>query len=100
MSADVQKQEQKKGSAASAPTGDAPVPNAAKEEAREAAAKKGSGPKVAVVRVPVGKRTPRVDGRLKVTGAARYTADIRLPGMLFASMITSPHAHARILSID
>src|ERR1051325_8347936 len=27
----------------------------------------------------VGKRTPRVDGRLKVTGAAKYTADVRLP---------------------
>src|SRR3954470_20081847 len=48
----------------------------------------------------LGKRTPRVDGRLKVTGAARYTADVRLPGMLFACMVTSPHPHARILSID
>jgi xanthine dehydrogenase YagR molybdenum-binding subunit len=48
----------------------------------------------------VGKRTPRVDGRLKVTGAAKYTADVRLPGMLFARMVTSPHPHARILSID
>lgn len=48
----------------------------------------------------VGKRTPRLDGRLKVTGAAKYTADVRLPGMLFARMVTSPHPHARILSID
>ena len=48
----------------------------------------------------VGKRTPRVDGRLKVTGAAKYTADVRLPGMLFARMVTSAHPHARILSID
>jgi xanthine dehydrogenase YagR molybdenum-binding subunit len=48
----------------------------------------------------LGKRTPRVDGRLKVTGAAKYTADVRLPGMLFARMVTSPHPHARILSID
>ncbi|HEX8474820.1 MAG TPA: xanthine dehydrogenase family protein molybdopterin-binding subunit [Pyrinomonadaceae bacterium] len=48
----------------------------------------------------VGRRVPRVDGRLKVTGAARYTADIRLPGMLFARMVTSPHPHARIRSID
>ncbi|MFL6286482.1 MAG: xanthine dehydrogenase family protein molybdopterin-binding subunit, partial [Pyrinomonadaceae bacterium] len=48
----------------------------------------------------VGKRTPRVDGRLKVTGAAKYTADVHLPGMLFARMVTSPHPHARILSID
>ncbi len=48
----------------------------------------------------VGKRTPRVDGRLKVTGAAKYTADVHLPGMLFARMVTSPHPHARVLSID
>ncbi|HEY0408284.1 MAG TPA: xanthine dehydrogenase family protein molybdopterin-binding subunit [Pyrinomonadaceae bacterium] len=48
----------------------------------------------------VGKRTPRVDGRAKVTGAARYTADVRLPGMLYARLITSPHPHARIRSID
>jgi xanthine dehydrogenase YagR molybdenum-binding subunit len=38
----------------------------------------------------VGKRTPRIDGCLKVTGAAKYTADVRLPGMLFARMVTSP----------
>lgn len=48
----------------------------------------------------VGKRTPRVDGRLKVTGAATYTADVRLPGMLFARMVTSRHPHARVRSID
>jgi xanthine dehydrogenase YagR molybdenum-binding subunit len=48
----------------------------------------------------LGKRTPRIDGRLKVTGAAKYTADVRLPGMLFARMVTSPHPHARVLSID
>ncbi|MCA1593906.1 MAG: xanthine dehydrogenase family protein molybdopterin-binding subunit [Acidobacteria bacterium] len=48
----------------------------------------------------IGKRVPRVDGRLKVTGAAKYTADVRLPGMLFARMVTSPHPHARIRSID
>src|SRR6266542_518855 len=48
----------------------------------------------------VGKPTPRIDGRLKVTGAAKYTADVKLPGMLFARMITSPHPHAVIKSID
>lgn len=48
----------------------------------------------------VGRRTPRLDGRLKVTGAARYTSDVRLPGMLFARMVASPHPHARVLSID
>ena len=48
----------------------------------------------------IGKPTPRIDGRLKVTGAAKYTADIKLPGMLYGVMITSPHACARIKSID
>ena len=48
----------------------------------------------------IGKPTPRVDGRLKVTGAARYTADVRLPGMLFARVVRSPHPHARVKSID
>jgi xanthine dehydrogenase YagR molybdenum-binding subunit len=48
----------------------------------------------------VGKRIPRVDANLKVTGAARYTADIRLPGMLWGRFVTSPHPHARIRSID
>ena len=48
----------------------------------------------------VGKRLPRVDGIEKATGAAKYTADIRLPGMLHAKIKRSPHAHARIVSID
>ena len=48
----------------------------------------------------IGKPTPRLDGRLKVTGAAKYTADVRLPGMLFARAVRSPHPHARIRSID
>ena len=48
----------------------------------------------------VGKPTPRVDGRAKVTGAAKYTADINLPGMLFARMLTSRYPHALIKKID
>src|SRR5450755_4618595 len=48
----------------------------------------------------IGKRTSRIDGRLKVTGAARYTSDVRLQGMLFARAVRSPHPHARIKSID
>src|SRR5579884_805067 len=48
----------------------------------------------------IGKPTPRIDGRLKVTGAAKYTADVKLPGMLYGVMITSPHPHARITRID
>ncbi|HEY0320782.1 MAG TPA: xanthine dehydrogenase family protein molybdopterin-binding subunit [Pyrinomonadaceae bacterium] len=48
----------------------------------------------------IGRSTPRLDGRLKVTGKARYTADVRLPGMLFAQVVTSRYPHARIRSID
>ncbi len=42
----------------------------------------------------------RVDGPLKVTGAARYTYDVRLPGMLHGRVVRSPHAHARVRRID
>src|SRR5919204_3090702 len=42
----------------------------------------------------------RLDGPLKVTGRARYTADMQLPGMLRARFLLSPFPHARILSID
>src|SRR5919197_2395609 len=42
----------------------------------------------------------RLDGPLKVTGQARYTADVQLPGLLRARFLLSPHPHARIVSID
>jgi xanthine dehydrogenase YagR molybdenum-binding subunit len=48
----------------------------------------------------IGKSIPRIGGHAMVTGAARYTVDVRLPGMLFARILRSPHPHARILSID
>ncbi len=48
----------------------------------------------------IGKPAPRIDGRLKVTGHAKYTADVKLPNMLDARMFTSPHPHARVRSID
>src|SRR3954468_18295537 len=48
----------------------------------------------------IGKPTPRLDGRAKVTGAAKYTADIKLPGMLYGRMVTSDVPHAKITSID
>lgn len=50
--------------------------------------------------VTVGKPTARLDGRAKVTGEARYSSDVRLPGMLYAARITSPVPHGRILRID
>jgi xanthine dehydrogenase molybdenum-binding subunit len=48
----------------------------------------------------VGKRLPRVDARERVTGGAIYPADLKLPGMVHGKMLRSPHAHARIRSID
>jgi CO/xanthine dehydrogenase Mo-binding subunit len=42
----------------------------------------------------------RIEGRDKVTGAARYAADVSRPGMLHAAFVTSPYAHARIVSVD
>jgi len=48
----------------------------------------------------IGTRPIRHDGVDKVTGRARYGADISLPGMLHAKVLRSPHAHARIKAID
>ncbi len=48
----------------------------------------------------IGKSVPRIDGVEKVTGSAVYTPDMRLPGMLYAKMLLSPHPHARIVSIN
>ena len=48
----------------------------------------------------VGRPMERLEARAKVTGAADYTHNLRLPRMLHAKVVRSPHAHARILSID
>jgi len=48
----------------------------------------------------VGKRIPRSDAFEKSTGLARYTIDVKLPGMLVGKVLRSPHAHANILNID
>lgn len=48
----------------------------------------------------VGTRPIRHDGAEKVTGQARYGADIQLPGMLYGKILRSPYAHARIKSIN
>jgi xanthine dehydrogenase YagR molybdenum-binding subunit len=42
----------------------------------------------------------RVEARAKVTGAAKYTVDIKHPGQLEGAILRSPHAHARVLDID
>jgi 4-hydroxybenzoyl-CoA reductase subunit alpha len=48
----------------------------------------------------IGKSVPKMDGRVKVTGQAKYTGDLKFPNMLVGKILTSPHAHARIISID
>ena len=48
----------------------------------------------------VGKRPIRHDGYDKVTGRARYGADVSLPGLLVGKVLRSPHAHAQIISVD
>ena len=48
----------------------------------------------------VGKSVQRKDLRPKLTGEARYTADLKLPGLLHAAVLRSPHPHADILSVD
>jgi len=48
----------------------------------------------------LGRRSRRVDGHRKSTGSEIYTDDIVFPGMLHGKILRSPHAHARIVSID
>src|SRR5882762_6761316 len=48
----------------------------------------------------VGTRPIRPDGVDKVTGRANFGADMAMPGMLWGKVKRSPHAHARILSVN
>ncbi len=48
----------------------------------------------------VGKRTLRGDGPERLTGQIRFTADLNLPGALYARLVRSPYASARIVSVD
>jgi carbon-monoxide dehydrogenase large subunit len=48
----------------------------------------------------VGKPIARLEGSAKVTGQARYAADISLPGLLWGKTLRSPHAHACIVKVD
>ncbi|MCX6349384.1 MAG: hypothetical protein NTV79_07785, partial [Candidatus Aureabacteria bacterium] len=48
----------------------------------------------------IGKRTPRIDARDKVTGATKYSTDLYFKDMLWARVLRSPHPHAKILKID
>jgi len=48
----------------------------------------------------IGRPVPRTDNTGKVTGEARYTSDVLLPGTLWAKTLRSPYPHARIVNID
>lgn len=48
----------------------------------------------------VGKRVPRLDVIPRALGEAKFTADLSLPGMLYAKVLRSPYAHAKIVEID
>ncbi len=48
----------------------------------------------------VSQSAPRRDLPEKLTGQAKYTSDIKLPGMLYGKILRSPHPHARIVSVD
>jgi CO/xanthine dehydrogenase Mo-binding subunit len=48
----------------------------------------------------VGRPAKRIDGQERARGEARYTADVRLPGMLEAAVLRSPHAHAVATRVD
>lgn len=48
----------------------------------------------------IGRSVPRVDGHPKVTGRADYVGDLKLPGMLHAAVLRSPHPHARLKKVD
>src|ERR1041384_3165113 len=48
----------------------------------------------------IGNRTRSKEGPRHVTGRGLYTDDFTLPGMLQAMILRSPHAHAKILSVD
>jgi hypothetical protein len=48
----------------------------------------------------IGRSLRRPDGPQKVSGLTRFAGDVRLPGMAHARLVVSPHAHARILSIE
>src|SRR5437667_12593160 len=48
----------------------------------------------------LGSRVRRLDSADKVTGLAQFTADLKLPGVLYGRVVMSPHAHARIKKIN
>ena len=51
-------------------------------------------------RTLIGKRITRVDSPVKVSGQAKYTYDVKRPGMLFGKILRCPYAYAKVVSID
>src|SRR6266478_7144074 len=49
---------------------------------------------------PIGRKTPRVDGPLKVTGTAQYTSDFHFPGMLYGVPVGATIANGKIQKLD
>ena len=49
---------------------------------------------------PIGRRTPRVDGPLKVSGKAQYTSDFHLPGQIYAVPVEATIASGRVITLD
>jgi xanthine dehydrogenase YagR molybdenum-binding subunit len=49
---------------------------------------------------PIGRDTPRVEGPLKVTGTAKYSSDVHLPGLLYAVPVEATIANGRVVKID
>lgn len=48
----------------------------------------------------VGQRRKRIDSPKKLTGQERFTGDLRMPGMLYARLVGSPYAHAKVNGIN
>jgi len=49
---------------------------------------------------PIGRRTPRVDGPLKVSGKAQYASDFHFPGQLYAVPVEATIASGRVTALD
>src|SRR6266436_5617268 len=49
---------------------------------------------------PIGRKTPRVDGPLKVTGVAQYASDFHFPGMLYAVPVEATIASGQVTKLD
>src|SRR3984893_8770360 len=49
---------------------------------------------------PIGRKTPRIDGPLKVSGVAQYASDFHFPGMLYAVPVDATIANGRVVKLD